>query len=81
MRFLSNIIVRMSMGPLLLVLVSGLSLLAFDFRSENSLRHVITKYDDSTRMKDIVQRAIADMAAAQQSASDHLTLSDAADDA
>lgn len=80
MRFLSSIIVRISLGPLLLVLVSALSLLIFDIRSENSLQHVIAKHDEATRMKEVVQRAIGDMAAAQQSASDHLTLSDVVDE-
>ena len=81
MRFFSSIIFRISLGPLLLVVVSALSLLIFDFRSETALRHVIAKHDESTRMKEVVQRAIGDMAAAQQSASDHLTLSDVVDEA
>ena len=80
MRFFSSIIFRISVGPLLLVVVSALSLLIFDFRSETALRHVIDEHDESTRMKDVVQRAIVDMAAAQQSASDHLTLSDVVDE-
>jgi methyl-accepting chemotaxis protein len=79
MRFLSSIIARMSLGPLLLVLVSGLSLLVFDSRNETSLRHVIARHDEATRMKEVIQRAIGEMAAAQQSASDHLTLSDFVD--
>ena len=79
-RFFSSIISRISVGPLLLVVVSALSLLIFDFRSETALRHVIDKHDELTRMKDVVQRAIVDMAAAQQSASDHLTLSDVVDE-
>jgi methyl-accepting chemotaxis protein len=80
-RLFSSIIFRISLGPLLLVLVSGLSLLIFDLRGETSLKHVIAKHDESTRMKEVVQRAIGDMAAAQQNASDHLTLSDVVDQA
>jgi methyl-accepting chemotaxis protein len=76
MRFASSIIVRIALGPLLLVLASGLSLLLFDLRSESSLTHVIAQHDQSTRMKDIVQKAIGDMAGAQQNASDHLVLTD-----
>jgi len=76
MRIVSSIPARVSLGPLLLVLVSAISLLLFDLRGETSLRHVIARYDDATRMKQIVQTAIADMAAAEQNASDHLTLSD-----
>ncbi len=81
MRLISSIAFRISLGPLLLVVVSAISLLIFDFRNETSLQHVIAKHDKSTRMKEIVQRAIGDMAAAQQSASDHLTLADVVDQA
>ncbi len=81
MRLISSIAFRISLGPLLLVVVSAISLLIFDFRNETSLQHVIAKHDESTRMKEIVQRAIGDMAAAQQSASDHLTLADVVDQA
>jgi methyl-accepting chemotaxis protein len=79
MRFFSSIIVRISLGPLLLVLVSGILLLVFDMRSERSLQQVTARYDESTRLKEVTQRAVRDMAAAQQSASDHLTLSDVVD--
>src|ERR1700761_2573101 len=81
MRLLSSIIVRISLGPLLLVMVSGLSLLLFDMRSETSLRHVIAQHDGSARLKDVIQQAIGDMAAAQQSSSEYLMLSDAGLDA
>ena len=81
MRLFSSIIVRIAMGPSLLVLVSGLSLLLFDMRNEAALRHVIAQYDQSTRLKDVIQQATSDMAAAQQSSSDYLMLSDAGLDA
>jgi methyl-accepting chemotaxis protein len=76
MSFVSSILARISLGPLLLVLVSGVSLLLFDMRSETALRNVIARHDEATQMKEIIQRAIGDMAAAQQSASDQVTLSD-----
>jgi methyl-accepting chemotaxis protein len=80
-RLFSSIIFRISLGPLLLVVVSALSLLLFDSSNKTSLKHVVAMHDESTRMKEVVQRAIGDMAAAQQSASDHITLSDVVDQA
>jgi methyl-accepting chemotaxis protein len=77
MRLVSSIPARISLGPLLLVLVSGFSLFLFDMRSEISLRHVVAKHDEATQTKEIIQQAIGDMAVAQQNVSDHLTLSDA----
>ena len=81
MQFFSSIIVRIALGPSLLVLVSGLSLLLFDIRNEATLRHVVNQYDQSTRLKDVIQQATSDMAAAQHSSSDYLMLSDAGLDA
>jgi hypothetical protein len=77
MRLLSSIIARIALGPLLLVLVSGLSLLIYDVHNETSLRQVIARHDQSARLKDVIQQAIGDMAAAQQSASEYLPPSDA----
>jgi methyl-accepting chemotaxis protein len=76
MRFVLSIPARISLGPLLLVVVSALSLLLFDMRSETSLRHVIAEHDEAVRTEGIIERAIGDMAAAHQSASDQVTLSD-----
>ena len=77
MRFVSSIPARISLGPLLLVLVSGLSLLLFDMSGARSLRHVIARHEEATRTKEIIQGAIGELNAAQQNVSDHLTLSDA----
>ena len=77
MRFLSSIMVRIAIGPLLLVLASGISLLLFDMRGESALRQVIAQHDESSRLKDVIQQAMGSMAAAHQTASDYMLLSDA----
>jgi methyl-accepting chemotaxis protein len=76
MKALSSILVRISLSPLILVIVGGLSLVMFDLGSNASLRQVVAKHDEATRNKATIQQAISDLAAAQQNASDHLTLSD-----
>jgi methyl-accepting chemotaxis protein len=78
---LSSIVVRVAMSPLLLVLVSTLSLVLFDIGSGASLRNVVVQHNESARLKDVIQQAIGDMAAAQQGASDYVMLSGAGLDA
>ncbi|HUB43974.1 MAG TPA: methyl-accepting chemotaxis protein [Acetobacteraceae bacterium] len=78
---MSSIIVRVVLGPLLLVLVSALSLVLFDIRSGASLQHVVDQHNESARLKDVIQQAIGDMAAAQQGGSDYVMLSGAGLDA
>ncbi|MTJ84307.1 MAG: HAMP domain-containing protein [Telmatospirillum sp.] len=76
MKGFSSILVRISLSPLILVVIGALSLLVFDRQSASSLDDVIVRHDEATRTKETIQKAIGDLAAAQQNASDHLTLSD-----